>query len=107
MPQKKSKTKAESQLDLVVRNVASLTASMAELAQSVAHLTKAIASLTMYVKENVATKKELFEAETRIRSVMAIEEDAEELEDKLIENTGRPLIQRVSRLEKEVFHKTA
>ena len=100
MPKKTQSQKTnEDSLDVIARNVAELSAS--------------IADLSVHVKTKVATKKDLLELETRIREDMATKEGLKDLENKLIEDTGvitgvegkhhRSLTQRVSRLEKHVF----
>lgn len=74
----------------------------------------------MATKEDLkafATKKDLFELESRITEKMATKDGLRDLENKLIEDTGamtgveqthhRSITQRVARLEKEVFQKTA
>ena len=93
------KSKKESQLDVIARNVATLVGTVGD------------------IKKTMATKKDLFEMETRIRENMATKEDIRTLETKLVEDTGaitgveqkhyRSHAQRIARLEKEVFPETA
>lgn len=97
------KSKKESQLDIIARHVADIHGKMATKDD---------------LKElRQATKKDLFEMETRIREDIATKDDLRALEAKLIEDTGtitgveqkhhRSHAQRIARLEKEVFHEAA
>lgn len=91
------KKKKESQLDIIARGVAEIKQNMAQ---------------------NMATKKDLANLETRLTNkIDKVQESVESLDKKLIEDTGamtgveqthnRSLVQRVARLEKKVFPKTA
>lgn len=105
------KSKKESQLDVIARNVATLVGTVGGIKK-----TMATKDDIRDIRAEMSTKKDLFEMETRIREDMATKDGLHDLEAKLIEDTSvltgveqkhhRSHAQRIARLEKEVFHET-